>query len=171
MLSAGIIFRVGLFLQIMLNVQLVHWQPGDHFRRDTFCDQVPMTEVCNSCLHPAPPPGELSKSREIDSTRLNQELESLALELQAGSEQVRNIWDIWHDSCQDYCESLLDKPQTAPPPASPTMDPVNFKGVSGTSSTEGITPLDIIPELDISVLKFDDNSTMSIHDKEEKIES
>ena len=51
------------------------------------------------------------------------------------------------------------------------MDPVNFKGVSGTSSTEGITPLDIIPELDISVLKFDDNSTMSIHGKEEKIES
>lgn len=47
------------------------------------------------------------------------------------------------------------------------MNPVNLKGVSGTSSTEGITPLDIIPELDISVLKFDDNSTMSIHDKEE----
>lgn len=47
------------------------------------------------------------------------------------------------------------------------MDPVNLKGVSGTSSTEGTTPLDVIPELDISVLKFDDNSTMSIHDKEE----
>ena len=151
----------------MLNVQLVHWQPGDHFQRDIFCDQVPMMEVCNSCLHPAPPSGDLNTSREFDSTRLNQQLESLALELQAGSEQVRNIWDIWHDSCQDYCESLLDKPQTAPPPASPTMNPVNFKGVSDTSSTEGITHLDIIPELDISVLKFDDNSTMSIHDKEE----
>lgn len=47
------------------------------------------------------------------------------------------------------------------------MNPVNLKGVSGTSSTEGITHLDIIPELDISVLKFGDNSTMSIHDKEE----
>lgn len=47
------------------------------------------------------------------------------------------------------------------------MNPVNLKGVSGTSSTEGITHLDIIPELDIGVLKFDDNSTMSIHDKEE----
>lgn len=87
----------------MLNVQLVHWQPGDHFQRDIFCDQVPMMEVCNSCLHPAPPSGDLNTSREFDSTRLNQQLESLALELQAGSEQVQNIWHIWHDSCQDKC--------------------------------------------------------------------
>lgn len=125
-----------------------------------------MTEVYNSTLRLAPPAGDLNEMQEFDSTRLNRQLESLAHDLQAGSEQVRNIWDMWHDSCHDYSESLLDKPQTAPPPGSPAMNPVYLKCVSGNSSTDGIRPADIVPELDISVLNFDDTNTMKIHGKE-----
>lgn len=150
----------------MLNVQLVHWEPGDQLRRNLVREQVPMTEVYNSTLHPAPPTGDLNGPREFDSTKLKRQLESLALDLQTGTEQVRNIWHIWHDSCHDYSESLLDKPQTAPPPGSPTMNPVYLECVSGTSSTNGIKPVDSVPELDICALNFDDTNTISIHDKE-----
>ena len=59
---------------------------------------------------------------QMDSCALKQRLGSLLIDLQAGGEQVRSVWDVWHNSEDAEHDSfvMLDKPQTAPPPASPS---------------------------------------------------
>lgn len=88
--------------------------------KDTTRENTPgMTTLCCTSV-PAPPVEELNESHFFDSVKLDQRLDSLLLDLQAGTEQVKSIWQKWHDPDEDGPMGLLDKPQTAPPPASPS---------------------------------------------------
>lgn len=84
-----------------------------------FEDTHGMPTICYPSLH-VPSAGLVPEPQFFDSVKLGQRLDSLLLDLQTGNEQMKSIWQIWHDPEDDRPTSLLDKPQTAPPPASPS---------------------------------------------------
>ncbi|KAL4402777.1 hypothetical protein ACI68E_000551 [Malassezia pachydermatis] len=56
----------------------------------------------------------------LDTGLLDERLDSLLLDLQAGTEKVRNVWEMWEDLDDERSWSIMDKPNTAPPPGSPS---------------------------------------------------
>ena len=87
---------------------------------DTNIEDTPgMPTLCYPSF-PVPPAGLVPEPQLFDSVKLNQRLDSLLLDLQTGNEQLKSIWQVWHDPEDDQPTVLLDKPQTAPPPASPS---------------------------------------------------
>jgi len=78
-----------------------------------------MSTLCYPSHH-VPHAGLVSEPQFFDPVKLKQRLDSLLLDLQTGNEQMKSIWQSWHDPEEDRPTGLLDKPQTAPPPASPS---------------------------------------------------
>lgn len=113
----------------MLHVNPNQWsctqQPG-RLRRVSLSDQTYMMQACKPMMGQGPSPNTKNDAQMFDSLTLHQRLGSLLLDLQTGSDQVQSVWEMWHDPDSDCPLALVDKPQTAPPPGSPTVKPADI---------------------------------------------